>query len=138
MANLPFFRFPYNNYYYRYYPNYNRINNLNKKTSHIENLSIQESSNDMNDMQDETSDTSNSRFHEYNNLQKKSSKYNHFGPIHFASSFSLTDLEEPVLEILGIELYLDDIIILGLLFFLYKEDVQDEILFLSLILLLLT
>lgn len=137
MANFPFFRFPYNNYYYRYYPNYNRMNDLNKneKTNHIEEPSIQESSNDR---QDKTYNTSNSRFHECNNSQKKSSKYNHFGPIYFASSFSLTDLEEPVLEILEIKLYLDDLIILGLLFFLYKEDVQDEMLFLSLILLLLT
>ena len=137
MANFPFFRFPYNNYYYRYYPNYNRMNDLNKneKTNPIEEPSMQEFSNDR---QDKTYDTSNSRFHEFNNSQKKSSKYNHFGPIHFASSFSLTDLEEPVLEILGIKLYLDDLIILGLLFFLYKEDVQDEMLFLSLILLLLT
>lgn len=137
MANFPFFRFPYNNYYYRYYPNYNKMNNLNKneKTNPIEETSMQESSNDR---QDKTYDTSNSRFHKYNVSQKRSSKYNHFGPIHFASSFSLTDLEEPVLEILGIELYLDDLIILGLLFFLYKEDVQDEMLFLSLILLLLT
>ena len=90
------------------------------------------------DMEDKTPNHQNSRFHEGNDSQKKSSKYNNFGPIHFASPFSLTNLEEPVLEISGIELYLDDIIILGLLFFLYKEDVQDEMLFLSLILLLLT
>lgn len=139
MVSFPFFKFPYNNYYYRYYPNYNRMNYLNKseKTNPIEEPSMQEA---FNDMQDKTYDIPNSRFHnnEYNNSKKKSSKYNDFGPIHFASPFSLTNLEEPVLEILGIELYLDDIIILGLLFFLYKEDVQDETLFLSLILLLLT
>ena len=137
MANFPFFRFPYNNYYYRYYPNYNGMNHLNEneKTSHIEEPAMQESSQDR---QDKTYDSHDSRFYKHKDSQKKSSKYNHFGPIHFANSFSLTDLEEPVLEILGIELYLDDIIILGLLFFLYKEDVQDEMLFLSLILLLLT
>ncbi len=47
-------------------------------------------------------------------------------------------MEEPIFEILGIELYLDDIIILGLLFFLYQEGVQDEMLFIALILLLLS
>ncbi|MGN1297256.1 MAG: hypothetical protein ACI4VH_02320 [Clostridia bacterium] len=132
MANFPFFKFPYNNYYYRYYPNYNRMNYLNKNED-VNNMNQQSD-----DMEDKTPNHQNSRFHEGNDSKKKSSKYNNFGPIHFASPFSLTNLEEPVLEILGIELYLDDIIILGLLFFLYKEDVQDEMLFLSLILLLLT
>ena len=45
--------------------------------------------------------------------------------------------EEPILEILGIKLYFDDILIIGLLFFLYNEGVKDEFLFISLILLLL-
>ena len=45
---------------------------------------------------------------------------------------------EPVLEILGLKLYLDDLIILGLLFLLYTEDVHDDILFLTLILLLIS
>ena len=71
-------------------------------------------------------------------IQSRSFKYNSFGPIHFANPFVETNLDEPILEILGIELYLDDLIILGLLFFLYKEEVHDEMLFLSLILLLLT
>lgn len=48
------------------------------------------------------------------------------------------DLEQPIFEILGISIYLDDLIILGLLFFLYTENVQDEILFITLILLLLS
>ncbi len=48
------------------------------------------------------------------------------------------DTETPIFEILGIQLFLDDLIILGLLFFLYQEEVQDELLFLALILLLLS
>ena len=47
-----------------------------------------------------------------------------------------SDIENPVFEIFGIKLYLDDIIILSLLLFLYKEGVQDEMLFIILILLL--
>ena len=70
------------------------------------------------------------------NLHKEN-RYSSFGPIHFKNPF-FTDIEEPIFEILGIELYLDDIIILGLLFFLYQEGVQDELLFITLILLLLT
>jgi len=41
-------------------------------------------------------------------------------------------------EIMGIKLYLDDIIIIGLLFFLYNEGVKDQFLFISLILLLMS
>ena len=41
-------------------------------------------------------------------------------------------------EILGIKLYFDDILLLCLIFFLYNEDVHDEMLFMALILLLLS
>ena len=68
--------------------------------------------------------------------KEKSSRFYSFGPINFKNPI-FTDIEEPVFEIFGIELYLDDIIILGLLFFLYKEGVQDEMLFIILILLLI-
>lgn len=46
--------------------------------------------------------------------------------------------KENYLEILGIKLYSDDILLLCLIFFLYKEGVQDEYLFISLIMLLLS
>lgn len=77
---------------------------------------------------------------EYNKTRKenkKTSKYNSFGPINFKNPF-FNNIEEPIFEILGIELYLDDIIILGLLFFLYQENVEDEMLYISLILLLIS
>jgi len=41
-------------------------------------------------------------------------------------------------EIFGIKLYYDDILLICLLFFLYNEGVQDQYLFISLILLLLS
>ena len=41
-------------------------------------------------------------------------------------------------EIFGLRIYLDDALIVCLLFFLYQESVKDEGLFLVLILLLLT
>ena len=43
--------------------------------------------------------------------------------------------DKAVFEILGVPLYIDDLIILGLLFFLYFEEVQDQELFAILILL---
>ncbi len=125
MPSFPFFRFPYQNQYYPYYTNYNRpiIQNTNNSTPNINSIP----SEDFEKEQKENSEQ-----------KKRSFKYNSFGPIHFANPFVETNLDEPILEILGIELYLDDLIILGLLFFLYKEEVHDEMLFLSLILLLLT
>ena len=127
MPIFPFFQYPYNN---RYYPRYN-YNNRN----------YMHNSNSINS---EKKDTSHANENDtYNNdidektQKNKSSRYSGFGPIHFQNPFEL-DSEQPVLEILGISLYLDDLIILGLLFFLYKEGVKDDMLFLSLILLLLS
>lgn len=69
--------------------------------------------------------------------EEKSSRYYSFGPINFKNPF-FNNIEEPIFEILGIKLYLDDIIILGLLFFLYQEGVQDQMLYMALVLLLLS
>ena len=49
-----------------------------------------------------------------------------------------SDNNSQVFNIMGITLYFDDILIVCLLFFLYSEGVQDEMLFISLILLLLS
>ena len=47
--------------------------------------------------------------------------------------------KDPVwLDLFGIKLYFDDVLILSLLFFLYKEEVKDEGLFLALVLLLIS
>lgn len=46
--------------------------------------------------------------------------------------------DEPCFEIFGITLYFDDILLICLLFFLYNEGVNDQFLFISLILLLLS
>ncbi len=69
--------------------------------------------------------------------EKKSSRFYHFGPVNFKNPL-FCDIEEPIFEVLGISLYLDDIIIIGLLFFLYQEGVQDEMLYIVLIMLLLS
>jgi len=46
--------------------------------------------------------------------------------------------EEPIFEILGVQLYYDDILLICLIFFLYLEGIKDYYLFLVLILILLT
>ena len=46
---------------------------------------------------------------------------------------------EPIwFDLFGIKLYFDDVLILSLLFFLYKEEVKDEGLFLALVMLLIS
>ena len=48
-------------------------------------------------------------------------------------------IADPVwFDLFGIKLYFDDVLILSLLFFLYKEEVKDEGLFLALVLLLIS
>ena len=44
----------------------------------------------------------------------------------------------PMFELFGIQLYFDDILLISLIFFLYTEGVQDQFLFIALILLLLS
>ena len=48
------------------------------------------------------------------------------------------DSDTQYFDILGIRLYFDDILILCLLFFLYQEEVNDNLLFIALLLLLLS
>ena len=131
MARFPFFGFPYHYpYYNRYYNNYNYYKSETKKDDNNEadkdDMEIEESS--VQAMED-------NNFNRYNT--KISSRNNNLLP--FSLNFTgFSDCDEPIIEILGIKLFLDDIIILGLLFILYKEEVKDEMLFISLILLLLS
>lgn len=45
---------------------------------------------------------------------------------------------KPIFEIFGLKLFMDDILILCLLYFLYEENVKDELLFLVLLMLLIS
>lgn len=123
----------YPNYYYRYNNYYNsKMSNFNlQKKEEIEHA--KEPQNVDTSIKKDIEENRN-----INSPQKRiSSKHNSFANLNFSNLFS-SNLEEPVLEILGIKLYFDDILILELLFFLYTEGVKDEILFISLILLLLS
>ena len=42
------------------------------------------------------------------------------------------------IDIMGIRLYFDDLLLIGIIFFLYNEKIEDNYLFISLILLLLS
>lgn len=123
----------YNNYYryYRPYPPH-----VNKPYPTPNKLPFEDASSLKDSEQAPKHETSEVSSKSSNREEKSSSHYS-FGPINFKNPF-FTDIEEPIFEILGIQLFLDDIIILGLLFFLYQEEVQDEMLFIALILLLLS
>lgn len=130
MGNFPFFRFPYNNYYYRYYPNYNSNNsslakNNNDSYKNSDDSPNNDSSNGSTTNKEDIDDISTQNRANDSNTRRKMNK-------------NSSDLEQPIFEILGIYIYLDDLLILGLLFFLYTENVHDEILFITLILLLLS
>ena len=139
MATFPFTPFSYNNYYNHFYPHYyNKRNHQN--ISNINNQNIKENKIDTNQEKYQIQEN------EYKNKdtedknienQQRSTKYNSFANFNISALLE-SDLNTPIIEILGIKLYLDDLIIIGLLFFLYKEDVQDEILFGILLLLLLS
>lgn len=134
MANFPLFNSSYNNYrnYYSRYSNYynrnKRLESLSSNTYSQENTNIESKPN----QEDNVQVSKDSKTYE-----KRSSNYNSFGPIHFNFD-SFYNSEEPVIEFMGLKLFLDDLIIIGILFFLYEEDVKDDLLFISLILLLLS
>lgn len=129
--------FPFSPFNYRFYPNYinrNRINNKKGQGRKIkEELGTKiELENRENNKIIKNTEETNSR-----NYNKKRPSKNNFANFNISAILN-SDINTPILEILGIKLYLDDFIIIGLLFFLYKEDVQDELLFFILILLLLS
>lgn len=117
MPNLPFYPNYYNSYYY----------NKRKQQLNYE-LEQKKIENKNNKSQNDNNNTK---------RNAKTSTYNSFANINISALLN-SDLNTPIVEILGIKLYLDDLIIIGLLFFLYKEEVQDEILFGILLLLLLS
>lgn len=58
-------------------------------------------------------------------------------PSNFLGNFE-NDFENNFIELFGIRLYFDDLLLICLIWFLYKEEVKDNLLFISLILLLLS
>ena len=128
MANFPFHR----SYYPNYYPYYRNCNFAPKQEA-MENM-------ENNDISQQASQSEEPRGERTKKGPTEKSSHSRFlGPIrfNFDNPFDL-DKEEPIIEILGIPLFLDDLIILGLLFFLYQENVKDDMLFISLIMLLLS
>ena len=154
MISFPFFRYRYPGFYYPYYNNYIKKSHLNNNLDQSEEKTDKVHYGNLNNQISDLLSCNNVQNHEsyqtsvkqknnienktYNKKNNKTSKYNLFDPIRFNNNFLDGDFEDPIIEILGIELYLDDLILIGLLFLLYNENIQDEILFISLIILLLS
>lgn len=131
MFRFPYFGYP---YYYNYYPKYSK--NTISSTSQTEN------SNSTTNVTNNNVDIRNKSLKnaQYSNIQTNkntsiTTKEN-FSSNTSNSRFSNSKEDVPVFEILGIKLFLDDIIILCILFFLYQEKVHDEMLYIILFLLL--
>ena len=114
MYNYPYIGYPFNKNYYRYFnqsPVANHYNNLARNNTYL-NQSTSISSEDHNYNNEDSS--SNKRT---NDNKKSNSEY---------------------IDILGIRLHFDDILLILLIYFLYSEGVKDFGLFITLILLLLS
>ena len=77
-----------------------------------------------------------------NNYERKQSNINKKNSDNSTNKVSNYDTRSSnnneFIEIFGIKLFFDDILILCLLFFLYKQNVNDPLLFIALLLLLLS
>lgn len=104
------FRFPYYGYPYNYYKYYNHYNNLNQQIAKSE----------------------------IDNSEKKESITNSESISNTNNSKRSSNSDQAIFEIMGIKLYLDDLIILGVLYFLYEQNVKDEMLYIILFLLLIS
>ena len=104
------FRFPYYGYPYNYYKYYNHYNNLNQQIAKSE----------------------------IDNSEKKESITNSEPISNTNNSKRSSNSDQAIFEIMGIKLYLDDLIILGILYFLYEQNVKDEMLYIILFLLLIS
>lgn len=165
--NYPFFSFPhfrrYTNYYPVQYPyvnnqnmssviqpsyssnlNFTRKNNINS----LKDLSIsntgQKSKNSYGPNNVNSNFNSNAKFNEdtTKNVKKERVSFKK-APSGFSFLNNIFHQEdrsddEEYFDLFGLKLYNDDILLIGLIFFLYKEDVKDQYLFFALILLLLS
>lgn len=124
--NFPF----YPQYSGRMYPSYSHnryknVNNSKPKASKIANNSEYFNNKSINN-------------YNINNRENRKSSNNKNDNFDNNNRNSFLSNNNVIFEIFGIKLHYDDILLICLIFFLYKEGVKDESLFISLILLLLS
>lgn len=155
MFRFPFYGYPYNYPYYRYYNRYptNNVQDLKYKkniednnkenaeninnTKNINNTNSMNNTNNINNA-NSINNTSNIKNIE-NSINKENSSITNLKLISNTTNSRFdSNSEQAIFEIFGINLYVDDLIILGILFVLYQQDVKDEMLYIILFLLLLS
>ena len=155
MYNYPFFSFP----HFRRYPTYsplqasyirrpiqnsktNRTNRINTQSNfELGSSKVQSSFYKGNNKLDYLKEKN--QHSKTSSEEKRSNTSNKRIPAGFSflnNIFNQSDRsdDEEYFELLGLKLYYDDLLLIGLIFFLYKEDVKDQYLFFALILLLLS
>lgn len=124
--NYPFFSFPYLRRYpmspYTYTPRSN-FNNMQNKNSLEKSKELHNKNSKVNS--DKKNDNSQKPFYGFSFLDN------------FFNQQDRSD-DESYFDLFGLKLYNDDLLLIVLIFFLYKEDVKDQYLFIALILLLLS
>ena len=134
--NMPFSyyrnypRYPYSYNYSSYFTQGNSIN-TNSKNNNLDNLSKYENQKQRPTQSQNKSSNQNQNLYSNQNSNRNSNQSQNKNKSNSTDSDYLFDL-------FGIKLYFDDILILGLIYFLYSEGVKDEMLFISLLLLLIS
>lgn len=125
--SFPFMRFPYSNYnrYYQYY-----TNDYHKQNEYANSEPKKNCDNNYQKNNSITKNSSNTISNIFSFLPTS------IGPLTFHPE-GFTNIESPLFDLFGIKLFLDDIIIIGLLIFLYTEQVDDQLLYIALFLLLI-
>lgn len=108
------FRFPFMNMPFPYYKNYSKFPNPYNYSPYF------------------TPPANSSKGNEHNHKSEKKPEYE------TKKNKSNSNEDDYLFDLFGLKLYFDDMLILGLLFFLYNEGVKDEMLFISLLLLLIS
>lgn len=142
MYNYPFSSFP---YYKRYSANPNMYYNKSNFTPPV-NITKQPyyTNNRYNNLNSNSKSLNNSKsknsFNEKSSNSKNTNSKSFYGLSFLDNFFHQDDRDddENYFDLFGLKLYNDDILLIGLIFFLYKEDVKDQYLFIALILLLLS
>lgn len=133
MYPFPFFRFP---FFRRPYNNYYPYNNLHNQNINYKNNSQTTYSPSNFQENNYTKNQDNINFY---NMNRKSNQntISHLPNNDFINNINGENTEDSF-DFFGLKLNSDDLLILALLFFLYKEDVKDTYLYIALILLLLS
>lgn len=152
MYNYPFFSFP----HFRKYPNYYSVpysctsqKPINKpyykeiSDNQTNQFKGQYNHSNYSNLENKYINKQRDKYSTCLNKQQKEGDFSKKTPSGFSflnNIFHQEDREndEEYFDLFGLKLYHDDILLIGLIFFLYKEDVKDQYLFFALILLLLS